>query len=58
MKTRVDNPSREAHGQSMRVYDWIAPVGTNPHDAMLKAELALGVKLDGPPQRVPVNTAG
>ena len=31
----------------MRVMDWIAPVGTDPHDAMLKAQVALGVKLEG-----------
>ena len=31
----------------MRVYDWIAPAGTDPHAAMLKAQVALGVKLEG-----------
>ena len=31
----------------MRVYDWIAPAGTDPHAAMLAAETALGVKLVG-----------
>lgn len=45
MRTRIGNPSNEAHGQPMRVYDWIAPAGTDPHAAMLAAETALGVKL-------------
>ena len=31
----------------MRVYDWIAPAGIDPHVAMLAAEVALGVKLFG-----------
>ena len=47
MRTRVGNLSNEAHGKPMRVYDWIAPPGTDPHDAMLKAQIALGVKLEG-----------
>ena len=47
MRTRIGNPSNEAHGKLMRVYDWIAPVGADPHTAMLAAETALGVKLQG-----------
>lgn len=45
MRIRIGNPSNEAHGQPMRVYDWVAPAGTDPHAAMLAAETALGVKL-------------
>ena len=45
MRTRTGNPSNEAHGQPMRVYDWVASAGTDPHAAMLAAETALGVKL-------------
>src|SRR3990167_3297819 len=47
MRTRIGNPSNEAHGKSMRVSAWIAPAGTEPHDAVLKAQVALGVKLEG-----------
>ncbi len=47
MRTRIGNPSNEAHGQPMRVYDWFAPPGADPHAAMLAAEIALGVKLVG-----------
>ena len=47
MRRRVGNPSAEAHGRAMRVYDWVAPQGTDPHDACLKAETALGVSLRG-----------
>jgi len=45
MRTRTANVHREAHGRALRAYDWIAPAGTDPHDAAVKAEQALGCKL-------------
>lgn len=45
MRTRTANVHNEAHGKSLRAYDWIAPPGTDPHDAAVKAETALGCKL-------------
>lgn len=46
MRTRTDaNPHNEAHGRALRVYDWISPAGTDPHDAAVKAEAVLGCKL-------------
>ena len=47
MRTRIGNPSNEAHGNAMRVYDWIAPAGTAPGDVVTNAETALGLKLRG-----------
>lgn len=46
MRQRVGNPHNEAHGRDMRVYDWIAPAGTDPHAAVLAIEAAVpGLKL-------------
>lgn len=45
MRVRTGNPHAEAHGRDLRVFDWIAPAGTDPHDAAVKAEAALGCKL-------------
>ena len=47
MRTRIGNPSNEAHGQPMRVHDWIAPVGTIPDTVLTQAQSSLGVKLEG-----------
>lgn len=43
MRTRIGNPSSEAHGQPMRVIDWIAPAGTDPTTLPAAVGAALGV---------------
>lgn len=45
MRKRTGTPHGEAHGKDLRVFDWVAPAGTDPHEAVLKAETALGCKL-------------
>lgn len=46
MRTRTNaNPHGEAHGRALRCHDWVAPENTDPHEATLKAEQALGCKL-------------
>ena len=64
MRQRTGNPFREAHGRTMRHYEWIAPVGTKPADIPGVIETALvllGVKLQAteslPEQHGHVNTS-
>lgn len=31
MKKSIGNPFQEAHGRDMIIYEWIAPIGTDPY---------------------------
>lgn len=49
MRKRVGNPYREAHGKSLRVYEFVAD-GTKDAGAICEAaELATGLRLQGDP---------
>lgn len=46
MRIRIGNPHDEAHDRPMRCYDWIAPPGTTPQQALERIEAARpGLKL-------------
>ena len=45
MRTRNSNAYNEVHGNTMRIYDWIAPAGTIPSDVPVGVEAALGIHI-------------